>query len=362
MSTDRFLERIRRRTGWAWSAVLLALATGAGAHVDSPLLLEECGSCHVGHGLSGQPMLGQVEENVCFRCHGGQEARSREMAEGRLAGGAQLEDVEAEFRKLYHHPVLEGTGHSPVERLDGGRMSEVRHSECVDCHDPHQRVAGGLRSVDRVSGLTLSGEIIEESVFEYQVCLKCHGDRPVAYGITHTLREEFGLEARSQHPVTRDPSGREMPSVLPHAANRRLLCSDCHGSDDPDGPRGPHGSRHEFLLRGNYDTGIYAEESPLAFELCYGCHDRESILSDESFPLHSLHIQGDPLAGTRGTSCFTCHASHGSPSDPSLVRFNSDAVAPGGPLRQVQFLQMGERSGECSLSCHGHDHTPGVYR
>lgn len=362
MTTDRFPARGQRRTGWWWALAALVLPGGAAAHVDSPLLLEECGSCHVGHGLSGQPMLAEVEENVCFRCHGSQEARNREMAAGRLAAGAQLEDLETEFRKLYHHPVEEGSGHSPVERLDGGRVAQVRHAECVDCHDPHQRIVGGMRSVDRVSGLTLSGQFVEESLFEYQVCLKCHGDRPAAYGVTHTLREEFGLEVRSQHPVTRDPSGHEMPSVLPHAANRRLLCSDCHGNDDSDGPRGPHGSRHEFLLAGNYDTDIWAQESPLAYELCYSCHDRESILGDESFPLHSLHILGDPLTGRRGTSCFTCHASHGSPSEPSLVRFNADAVAPGGPLRQIRFLETGVRSGECSLSCHGHDHAPGVYR
>jgi hypothetical protein len=307
-------------------------------------------------------MLDHAEEEMCFRCHGAEEERSREVAEGRLATGAQLQDVEAEFRKPYHHPVVEGSGHSPVERLDGGRLVEVRHAECVDCHDPHQRLAAGARTVDRVSGLTLSGDIVEESLFEYQICLKCHGDRPPAYGSGRTLRDEFGLDVRSQHPVTREPSGRDLPSVLPRAASRRLLCSDCHGSDDPDGPRGPHGSRHEFLLSGNYDRGVYSEESPIAYELCYGCHDRDSILSDESFPLHSLHILGDPFTGARGTSCFTCHASHGTSSTSSLIRFNTEAVAPGGPLRQIQFLETGVRSGECALTCHGHDHSPGVYR
>jgi hypothetical protein len=307
-------------------------------------------------------MLNRVEEEACFRCHGAQEDRSREIAAGRLAPGAQLDDMEAEFRKPYHHPVTEGSGHSPTERLDGGRLAEIRHAECVDCHDPHQRLAGGARTVDQVTGLSLSGQILEESLFEYQICLKCHGDRPSAYGATHTLREEFDLDARSQHPVAREPSRADLPSILPPAANRRLLCSDCHGNDDPDGPRGPHGSQYPFLLAGNYDREVYTEESPLAFELCYGCHDRQSILSDESFSLHSLHIVGDPFTGRKGTSCFTCHASHGVPSGPSLVRFNTDAVAPGGPLRHIQYLQTGVRSGECSLSCHGYDHAPEVYR
>ncbi len=70
----------------------LAWPTGVRAHVDDPMLLQECGSCHVGHGVSGQPMLGEVEEEVCFRCHGADEARTREIAAGNLAAGAELQD------------------------------------------------------------------------------------------------------------------------------------------------------------------------------------------------------------------------------------------------------------------------------
>ena len=307
-------------------------------------------------------MLDRTEEEACFRCHGAEEDRTREIAEGRLAAGADLHDLEREFRKPYRHPVIEGSGHSPTERLDGGRLTEVSHAECVDCHDPHQRVGRGRLSGFEVSGLSLSGQHLETGALEYQVCLKCHGERPSVDGTVRSLREEFARNVQSQHPVTREPSGRDLPSLLPTASSRRLLCSDCHGNDDAGGPRGPHGSVHEFLLTGNYDREVHAEESPFAFELCYGCHDRESILADESFPFHSLHVLGDPLARRSGTSCFTCHASHGVPGAPGLVRFNAQAVEPAGLARQLRYRKTGASAGECFLSCHGYEHAPGEYR
>ncbi len=336
----------------------LAWPTGVRAHVDDPMLLQECGSCHVGHGVSGQPMLGEVEEEVCFRCHGADEARTREIAAGNLAAGAELQDLEREFRKPYRHPVVEGSGHSPTERLDGGALTLVNHAECVDCHNPHQRRAPGQRTVFDVSGRSVTGQYLETSLYEYEVCLKCHGERPVDGQFAHSLREEFDANVRSQHPVTRDPSGRHVPSLRPELANRRMMCSDCHGNDDRRGPRGPHGSRHRFLLAGNYDTEVYTDESPYAFELCYMCHDRESILSDESFPQHRLHVVGDPLSNRSGTSCYTCHASHGAIGAPGLVRFNPQAVDPEPTARRLEYRPATDRAGECFLSCHGYDHSP----
>ena len=140
-----------------------------------------------------------------------------------------------------------------------------------------------------------------------------------------------------------------------------MRCTDCHTNDDPNGPRGPHGSNHRFLLSGNYDIDPVTEESPLAYEFCYSCHDRFSILDNESFPLHREHIVGDPIRGIPGTSCFTCHASHGSVEYAHLLRFNANAVSPDRTTGQIRYLSMGERSGECYLSCHGYDHGPERY-
>jgi hypothetical protein len=140
-----------------------------------------------------------------------------------------------------------------------------------------------------------------------------------------------------------------------------MTCSDCHTNDDPDGPRGPHGSQHRFLLSGNYMTDSEVAESPMAYEFCYSCHDRRSLLDGESFPLHELHIVGDPMKGRLGTSCYTCHASHGSMDYPHLLRFQSSTVRGETVTGQLRFSDKGDRTGECWLSCHGYNHAGASY-
>ena len=77
---------------------------------------------------------------------------------------------------------------------------------------------------------------------------------------------------------------------------------------------------------------------------------------------HRLHLEGDPLTGRTGTSCFTCHASHGSRTEESLLRFNPEAVDADPVSRRIDHRPEAPRAGACYLSCHGYDHSPGVYR
>jgi predicted CXXCH cytochrome family protein len=332
------------------------------AHVNSPSLLEGCGSCHVGHGMAGEPMLSHSEEDFCYQCHGSDENRTKATSQGRLAAGVSLADIEQELRKPFRHPVEEGSGHSPTERLPAVEGATVSHAECVDCHNPHQRTDVGKTQLFKVSGFSLSGQYLENNALEYEVCLKCHSDYLGFDRSEQNLRAEFSLTVRSQHPVTRPASGGNRPSLTASAMRgATMTCSDCHTSDDPNGPRGPHGSNHQFLLSGNYTVDAVSEESPYAYEFCYSCHDRSSILGDESFPMHRDHIVGDPLNNRPGTSCFTCHASHGSREYPHLINFNPKAVTRESKTGLLKYFELGDESGECYLKCHGHDHGPAKY-
>lgn len=346
-------------------AALLTLAVfapGASAHTDSPFLTDACAACHVGHGEPGQPMLPAVEEEMCYRCHGSDVARSEMSAKGWLLPGADLTDVEREFKKPFRHPVEEGIGHSPTERLPSLTGDNAQHSECVDCHNPHQRVSGlKTRQLD-VSGYTVGGQHVESSRFEYEICLKCHTQPASISTSGKRLERQFAVEAKSQHPVTVEASGRKLPSLSRvMAPGTRMSCSSCHSSDDPDGPRGPHGSSYRFILSDNYETDPFTDESPYAYALCYSCHDRSSILANESFAYHREHIVGDPLENRPGTSCFTCHGSHGSEDHPHLIDFNAQVVKPETTTRLLRYSSLGEQTGECYLSCHGYNHTPGRY-
>jgi len=342
------------------AALLLPSATTG--HVDSPMLTEGCGSCHVGHGLSGQPMLTRAEENFCYQCHGSSEERSRMIDTGRLIAGAKLKDIEAQFKKPFRHPVAEGVGHSPREELPEIGGGSVSHSECVDCHNPHEKVIQGSMAVRKVKGYSLTGQRTETSVHEYEICFKCHADRLTLSPGERNILDDFSVDTRSQHPVTKPGAGARLPSMgAAPVVNASMMCSDCHRSDDPDAPRGPHGSQYRYLLSGNYETGTHTEESSFAYEFCYRCHDRSSILANESFPLHKEHIQGDLISGISGTSCYTCHTSHGSLHQPHLLEFNPRAVQPEEVSRRIEYRTLGTQSGECYLKCHDYNHAPGRY-
>jgi predicted CXXCH cytochrome family protein len=357
------------RSHWKISTVLALYALGlilllpeaAPGHIENPLLPEGCGSCHVGHGMSGQPMLERAEEEFCYQCHSTVEERNRMIESGRLSPAALLGDVESEFQKTYRHPVVEGVGHSPLEELPQLGSASVNHAECADCHNPHQRSHGGT-VIKKVQGYSLSGQRVQTTALEYEICLKCHSDRLGIGSSERSLVEDFAIDARSQHPVTRPSAGPRSPSVQAVAGvGGTMGCSDCHRSDDPDAPRGPHGSNYRFLLSGNYDVDVFANESGFAFEFCYSCHDRSSILNNESFPLHREHVLGDPMAGIKGTSCYTCHVSHGSLQNPYLLEFNPQAVQPEDLTGLIEYRTSGNGAGECYLKCHNYNHGPGRY-
>jgi hypothetical protein len=307
-------------------------------------------------------MLARSGEHFCYQCHGSESERGRMVEEGRLLEGAMLGDIEREFEKVYRHPVGERIGHDPAELLPRLGFGSAAHSECVDCHSPHQRIDLADSGMRQVPGYTLGGQVVENAAREYEVCLKCHTDETFLQTDRVPLNVAFGLAVRSQHPVTRPSSGRTMPSLIARfAAASTMSCSSCHTNDDPDGPRGPHGSRHRFLLSGNYEIDSKVAESPAAYQFCYSCHDRRSLLDGESFPLHELHIVGNTSKGKLGTSCYTCHASHGSVDGPHLLRFVASTVKVEDATRQLRFIDLGERSGECWLSCHDYNHSGARY-
>ncbi len=281
----------------------LLMQTDIYSHINSTDLLEGCGSCHVGHGKSNEPMLAKSEEDFCYQCHGTELQQNEMKAAGKLSQTAQLGNIANEFQKVYRHPVVDGFGHSPDEQLPYSTSNEINHAECVDCHNPHQKSQVGSQKYFEVKGYSLSGQYLESSSSEYEVCFKCHVDRNEVQTSSSNAYKQFSLINQSQHPVTKASTtgGKSASLTKALGPGNVMKCSACHTNDDPNGPRGPHGSNNRFLLSGNYDIEPIMDESSYAYEFCYSCHSRASILSNESFPLHKEHIVGDPLKGIPGT-------------------------------------------------------------
>lgn len=380
-----------------------------------------CESCHRPHSpMVGQRLVKFVEEDTCYKCHDGAVAETNR-------------NIQTEFQgKTYRHPVsttpsVHDAFESPTSslfRLPETSAGAQRHSECVDCHSPHvanpataspPQASGPLQGV---SGITSSGSGISNVQFEYQVCLKCHGDsaNKPQFTDTGTFGIGFGRNPKRQtdqanpdryntrlefeslaawHPVTRSRglstgSNGDVPSLrsnvigsngqpLPGrtlSSTSLIYCSDCHNSDTGrnlgtgTAAKGTHGSNIVHLLERTYsyntppqtpgDKFTEVNYSVGAYALCNKCHDIDnSIVRDDSFEEHKKHIDGE------GSSCSVCHDAHGinggtGVNNKFLINFDLSIVGPDSQGR-LRYESTGFRQGRCYLTCHGKNHDPKDY-
>jgi hypothetical protein len=202
---------------------------------------------------------------------------------------------------------------------------------------------------------------------EYELCFRCHADStrkgsavvPRQYPETNT-RLEFGQSSASYHPVVSPGRNPNVPSLVPrYTTGSFIYCTDCHGNDQGpggmgSGPNGPHGSLYAPILERRLEMVDDTTESAAAYALCYKCHNRSSILGDESFKGHRKHIVDER------TACTTCHDSHGVAGKTHLINFNPNYVTPA-PGGRLEFIDQGTFRGQCYLTCHGEVHSPESY-
>ncbi|MHC4259900.1 MAG: cytochrome c3 family protein [Planctomycetota bacterium] len=351
--------------GWAISSHESSMASVSSS--SDPYLLDSrystvadnaCGNCHRPHSAGGHERLlhfAKSEDN-CLNCHNGSVART---------------NLEFDLSRFSRHDVRKHTG---VHDLKESASSSPRHVECVDCHNPHSiqnmtsqapLVSGAMRGA---SGITISGGIAQRAQYEYEVCFKCHGDNPeritstITRLITQTnTRLEFNPSNPSFHPVASVGANRNVPSLKPPmTVADRMYCTDCHNRSSASGTKGPHGSDYPPLLAYRYETADDTRESESAYELCYKCHSRNSILNDESFSKHKLHVEEAP--------CSACHDPHGISSaqgttenNSHLINFDISIVRSDSSTGRLEFQDQGVFHGQCYLECHGRNHSPLSY-
>ena len=373
-----------------------------------------CVSCHMPHNsLAGPRLLRGPTPSVlnmdastqnCMTCHNG----------GSNIAPAIL-NVYAEFAKIAHpYPAgtnLHDAGEAPL-------LNNNRHATCVDCHSPHasQQVTSftsplppalrgsqnGVLGISATDGTT----VLSPSVNQYENCLRCHGTssgkqalsvfgylpiRAVSAADPLNIIPQLTQTASSSHPVMHDRSSAfPQPSLLSYMLNLdgrtqgramgvRILCTDCHNSDDNrefggTGPNGPHGSQYLHVLERRYE---FSQVSPAAapgttisnlfpnpsldpaangpYSMCAKCHDLTQVISNTSFSQHARHIND-------GFSCSTCHTAHGmgagsaTISGERMVNFDINVVGPNG----TNPISYSRATGSCTLTCHNHPHEGGA--
>ncbi len=324
-----------------------------------------CENCHRPHSAPHPPRLlsSTQERDVCLVCHNGNVASH---------------NLESEFLKASAHPIFAAEwSHKPGENLN----TMPRHVACPDCHNPHATtdslaspplVSGRLQGV---SGLTIAGGEVSQADYEYEVCLKCHGLRDettlsiVRHDNSRNIRLKIDPNNPSYHPLAAvgkqaDITGFEPTTGL--SAGSMIYCTDCHNNDEWTAsginPKGPHGSQYTPLLERNFEMNDPNPESMQSYALCYKCHSRNSLITDQAntFP-HAQH-----LGMTVSASCAVCHDSHGSREYKGLINFlrfdklGTSVVTPSSSGR-LEFVDLGSGRGSCYLTCHGKDHDPIEY-
>jgi predicted CXXCH cytochrome family protein len=278
-------------------------------------------------------MLRAVREELCFTCHSSSGLGSRSRF-----------DIATLFQKRYRHPVAETSAyHSASEELPEKSVSALRHVACGDCHNTHLADSGrplrklkGYRKNARLSGLS-------QDIDEYELCYKCHSDSANLKFGSKNKREEFDPNNPSYHPVERPGKNQKVPSLIqPYTPGSTIKCTDCHGNDDQYGPKGPHGSNYEYMLKYSY-VKAESSESPKTHELCYSCHDRRSILNNDSFRKHKEHV------ALHRISCSICHNPHGSATNQHLITFDSNYV---GYVPAPVYMASSNGKPMCLLTCH----------
>jgi hypothetical protein len=371
-----------------------------------------CLSCHKPHNAPGAdsllngptqpvPNMDRTTQN-CITCHNGGSNIS-----------PAIPNVFAEFAKI-GHPFP--SGHNEHSANESEVLNKNRHATCVDCHDAHastQTTSFTLMTIrgSQYGAIGISASdgttVVRPATDQFETCLRCHGTSTgkqilAVYGYLPTrmattgdllnIIPQFSVTARSSHPVMHDGNSPfPQPSLLKfmwnlngttqgRAINTRILCSDCHNSDDNrefggSGPNGPHGSQFSHILERRYEfsqvapgvpptagpgTAIQNLLPPIVdpsargpYSLCAKCHNLSNIMSNASFSQHAFHINA-------GFSCSVCHTAHGigasfaGISGERLVNFDLKVVAPNDSERVP--ISYSHSTSTCTLKCHNVDH------
>jgi len=359
-----------------------------------------CLSCHTTHNATPDSLLRAPDDQACINCHN---------------GGS---NVSPAAPNVFSEMASPKVGHSFATAKTSGShsvheselLNQNRHATCVDCHNPHATKQVGLNfaaapairgSQEGVAGISATDgqSVVYPAKNQYENCLRCHGAstgkasnsavfgylpiRTVSAADPLNVFPQFNSTSASSHPVMHDRSSPfPQPSLRLSMLNLdgsktgrgmgvRILCTDCHNSDDNrefggTGPNGPHGSKYFHILERRYDMSQSAMPGqPITnlnippnlstvgnYALCAKCHDLANIVSNASFTEHARHIND-------GFSCSTCHTAHGMTSQAGMfvgermVNFDLNVVAPNGTA-PISYRRV---TNSCSLTCHGHPHS-----
>ncbi len=210
---------------------------------------------------------------------------------------------------------------------------------CEVCHTDHEAPGNKLVRSTSESALCFTCHNGTGSNFNTEIQMN---QNPAIYAM-HPIQVNLGANNGTYNYTQNTTQGIAPPGPY--------NCSQCHN---------PHrDAGFGRLLRAPYDRAAFVPyvPNPDPYDACWACHNKTSVVNDVTFfNRHQSHINNDQA------SCSACHFSPHGVSYTELVRFNPDYVtmspaAGTGP----SYLDGGNHTGTCTLSCHGYDHNNTPY-
>ena len=323
------------------------IITSPNIHGPYDTTSSECATCHRTHTAQGPNLLTKSipQSTLCFTCHDGTGANTNVQAT--YTDPLVPQNVVSD-RKIFRHDTLAPTAHTSSKLNEFGGVSN-RHSECGDCHNPHQ--ARGTDSTPTTTGVTNSGRLAGISgvsvvngpagtapsytflpgaaapiTREYQLCFKCHsgftildsnaGFTPSRYRLDKGI--EFNPANPSYHPVEA-PGKNTTPAMTASLAGpssfkqynlttaSTISCANCHSNYQRYNLVTPpsitassplHASKNAGILRQTYRNRVLlSAQEPYDegdFALCFMCHSSTPFTDGTStatnFNQHAKHI------------------------------------------------------------------------
>jgi predicted CXXCH cytochrome family protein len=236
--------------------------------------------------------------------------------------------------------------------------------DCVTCHDPHAsnytmqirqpplQLCTSCHEHDKIKQAAMNSKHQHDVVTKDNACLNCH----TAHGgdLAKLMKAEQVKVCLKCHadPIDRGKGVKPVasvkevldPKLYKHGPAADGTCGGCHAV---------HGSDVSRLLKKDYPEVFYQGFALDKYDLCFGCHDKQLVLSEKTTGLtnfrngdtnlHFLHVN----KSDRGRSCRACHAVHAS-ANPMHIR---DSVPYGSWNMPINY-KRGEDGGTCTPGCH----------
>jgi len=340
--------------------------TPHGSYSSTP---DACSTCHRAHTAKNANLLPSTapQSKLCFTCHDGTGASVDVKSEYTDPAIPANDPATSSY---YSHESTVATTHS-LSSTDEFSGQLNRHTECSDCHNPHNATSDPATS--SANGWSAGGPIIGASgvsvnrstspytytflngtankiSFEYQLCYKCHS------GSTTLLTNTSGLPSRDITDVAKEfrPSGVSFHPVEAAGQNQtpkmalslsgsspfklwnltptsKVRCTMCHAgsgtyalSPAAGGVMAPHTSVYRGLLLRKYEDRVLRlngdDYSSADFALCFLCHTdspfASSSTSATNFGEHGRHTgniagTGEDTPITPGTSIDVAGSGNG---------------------------------------------------